>query len=65
MGLQIQTKLSAYFKLQGIVDLLLFNVNLKQNFESQHKGALSLVDGTKITSSGAIRTWMEMSTTGQ
>lgn len=57
----MQRKVSAYFGLENVMDLQLFNVTVEQNSENQHQRALEFVEGTRITSAGvAICTWVEM-----
>lgn len=61
MSLPIQRKLSAYFRLQKIKNLKLFNKILKQSIGSQDQRPLSFVDGARMSRSGVtIRTWKDL-----
>lgn len=61
IGLLVQRKLRAYFGLQEVTELLLFNVSLKYNVEIQQNGAIEFVYGKKISSSGvSIHAWVDM-----
>lgn len=61
MGLPTHRMLSAFIELPQVMNLQIFEVNFKQNIESQHQCALASVSDTRITSAGlAVGAWVEI-----